>query len=206
MNSVTPNDTRYIPFTQQKCDCVPTSISMIMYRNNIPLIPTEELGYYLGLTIPPKDEKLYYKPRVSETPPSDSGIYGTQIQNPNYDLNKVFTELGIPLKFDPVLASKMKSEQDLFDILSYVEKNDTDAIICFNYSVAHELPYRDGGHAVVFDKIIDGKIRIVDPWYENPKWQLLEPELLYKAIRKHGDKHFGGIWQFRRQKNDPSKS
>ncbi len=193
--SAAPNDSRYIPFTQTKYDCVPTSISMIMYRHGFPLIPSEEIGYHLGLTVSPSDEKLYYKPRVSETPPTKAG-YGTQVQNPEFEPNKVFAKLGIPLKFTPILADEIKDSKDLTAKLSQIEKNDEDAILCFNYSVAHKKPFKNGGHVVVFDKIIDGKVRIVDPWFENAKWQLLDPELLFKAIEKHGKENFGGIWRF----------
>ncbi|MDR1300499.1 MAG: hypothetical protein LBK50_02215 [Candidatus Nomurabacteria bacterium] len=108
---VTPNDSRYVPFTQQKYDCAPTSIMMIMYRNGIPLMSTEELGYRLGLVVPPKDKALYCQSRV-------------------------------------------------------------------------------------FDKIVNGKIRIIDTWYNDAKWQLFEPDLMYRAIQKHGSDKSGGIWRF----------
>ena len=98
-HEATPDDSRYVPFTQQAYCCVPTSILMIMYRNGMPLIPAEELGYHLGLTVPPEDSHLFYKVRVSNTPPSLAG-YGTQIYNPDYEPNKVFRELGIPFNFD----------------------------------------------------------------------------------------------------------
>ncbi len=49
---IVPKDSRYIPFSQQPYCCVPTSIQMVMYRHNIPLVPAEELGYHLGLTVP----------------------------------------------------------------------------------------------------------------------------------------------------------
>lgn len=59
MKNIIPKDTRYIPFTQQKSCCVPTSISIIMYKRNIPLIPQEVLGYYLGLIVDPEFKNLF---------------------------------------------------------------------------------------------------------------------------------------------------
>jgi hypothetical protein len=123
MNSsyeVIPNDSRYVPFTQQDYCCVPTSIQMIMYRNNIPLIPAEELGYHLGLTIPPDVANLFYKPRIADTPPSTAG-YGTQIYNPDYEPNKVFKELEVPLSFSKKLASELQSAEDLLNELQKIE-------------------------------------------------------------------------------------
>jgi hypothetical protein len=70
-----PTTSRYIAFTQQPYCCVPTSITMIMYRNDIPLVPIEELGYLLGMTVPPEEEEYFYNVRVSDSPPSSSG-YG----------------------------------------------------------------------------------------------------------------------------------
>jgi hypothetical protein len=72
------NYSRYILLTQQSYSCVPTSIQMIIYRNNLPLVPVEEIGYHLGLTAPPEDEHLFHKVRVAEEPHISSG-YGTNI-------------------------------------------------------------------------------------------------------------------------------
>jgi hypothetical protein len=166
-----------------------------MYRHGIPLLPSEELGYHFGLVVPPEFKRLYYKPRVSKTQPPSG--YGTQVNYPRYGLNKAFAKLGIPLKFSPIWADKIKDAKDLVEKLSNIERNDGDALLLFNYSVAHKNPYKIGGHAVVFDRVVKGKIRVIDAWYENPKWQLVEPELLYKAIAKHGVENSGGIWEFK---------
>jgi hypothetical protein len=149
-----PNDSRYVPFTQQKYDCVATSILMIMYRHGIPLLPSEELGYHFGLVVPPEFKRLYYKPRVSKTQPPSG--YGTQVNYPRYGLNKAFAKLGIPLKFSPIWADKIKDAKDLVEKLSDIEKADGDALLLFNYSVAHKEPYKIGGHAVVFDRVMGG--------------------------------------------------
>src|SRR6187401_2529326 len=110
MSDVVPQDTRYVPFTQQSYCCVPTSIQMIMYRNGIPLIPLEELGYRLGLTVPPEDADLFYKPRVSDSPPSTAG-YGTQIAKEDFAPNKVFEELDIPLEFSFKSGAELHNSQ-----------------------------------------------------------------------------------------------
>jgi hypothetical protein len=195
--AVMPNDSRYIPFTQQDYCCVPTSIQMIMYRNNIPLIPAEELGYHLGLTVPPDAANLFYKPRVAATPPSTAG-YGTQIYNPDYEPNKIFKKLGIPLVFDKKLADELQDEDDLLDELRKIESEGTDALLCFNHGVIRGQYQPNSGHVVVFDRVIDGKIRIVDASWKHPKWRLVEPSLLLDAIKQHGNKNSGGVWHFRK--------
>jgi hypothetical protein len=190
-----PNDSRYIPFTQQNSCCVPTSILMIMYRHNIPLIPAEELGYNLGLIVSSEESNLFYSARVADAPPSAAG-YGTQIFNPDYEPNKVFLELGIPMSFSITLADDIKDKEDLLYKLKTIELRDGDALICFNNGVIKGEYKPFSGHVAVFDKIINGKIRLVDASSVQPKWRLIEPNLLYEAIKKHGNKQSGGIWFF----------
>jgi hypothetical protein len=191
---VAPNNSRYIPFTQQHACCVPTSIQMIMYRHGIPLIPAEELGYHLGLTVAPEDAGLFYSARTSPTPP-DSG-YGTQIFKPEYEPNNIFKKLGIPLTFSIKLADAFSTEQDLLGELSDIEQSDTDALLCFNHGVVRGKYEPHSGHVVVFDKIVDGKVRIVDASWKQPKWRLIDTALLLDAIKRHGNKNSGGVWRF----------
>lgn len=190
-----PNDSRYIPFTQQSYCCVPTSIQMIMHRNGLPLVPAEEIGYHLGLTVPPEDAGLFYKVRVSETPPVASG-YGTQIQLPEYEPNRTFEALNIPLRFTEMLSSEILDENELVKLLQGIEESDGDALLCFNHGVIRGEYQPNTGHVVVFDKIVDGQVRIVDASPRNPKWKLIEPSLLFSAIQQHGDENAGGIWYF----------
>lgn len=189
----TPNNSRYIPFTQQSYCCVPTSIQMVMYRHGIPLVPAEELGYHLGLTVPPEDEHLFHKVRTTKAPPVASG-YGTQIQLAGYEPNKAFQTLDLPLVFSQRLISSISNVEDLMTILRKIEADDSDALLCFNHGVVRGSYEPNTGHVVVFDKIIGNKVQIVDASPRNPKWRLLEPNILYDAMAQHGDDNAGGIW------------
>ena len=191
---VTPNDSRYIPFTQQKLCCVPTSISMIMYRNNIPLIPIEELGYHLGLVLSPEDGKLFFNPRISETPPEVG--YGTQIQYDEYDPNKVFVRLNIPLSFQRIAPGEISNGSDLIKKLNDIVDNNKDAVLCFDYNTLHGIKSdRNCGHIVVFDRVIDGKVRIIDPECNRPKWQTYDADIMLEAMKRH-ERFSGGVWLF----------
>ena len=189
----TANYSRYIPFTQQSYCCVPTSIQMVMYRHGFPLVPAEDLGYHLGLTVPPEDEHLFHKVRVTQEPPVASG-YGTQIQLAEYEPNKAFQSLDIPLVFSQQLISGISSVEDLMTILQKIEADDSDALLCFNHGVIRGAYEPNTGHVVVFDKIIGNKVQIVDASPRNPKWRLIELDILYSAMAQHGDDNFGGIW------------
>jgi hypothetical protein len=194
-----PDDSRYIPFTQQHMCCVPTSLLMIMYRNGIPLIPAEKLGYHLGLTVAPGEANLFYSARTADAPPSAAG-YGTQIHQPGYDPNIVFGKLGIPLEMRLIPASEISGQNDLLARLRTIETNDSDALLCFNNGVLNGQFIPHTGHVTVFDRILpDGTIRLVDPSPAQPKWRLAGPDVLYEAISVHGDENSGGIWHFRKQ-------
>ncbi len=191
---IVPNDSRYVPLTQQPYCCVPTSIQMIMYRNGIPLVPAEELGYHLGLTVPSEDAYLFSNVRVSDTPPPAG--YGTQIYNPAYEPNKIFRQLGIPLTLSQKFADDFTTEDDLIKELQKVEKDNTDALLCFNHGVIRGKYEPHTGHVVVFDRVVDGKVRVVDASWLHPKWRLIEPALLLNAIKRHGNANSGGVWHF----------
>jgi len=167
---------------------------MVMYRHQIPLIPAEEIGYQLGLTVPPDAAKSFFHARVSDTPPVDSG-YGTQIQTPAYSPNKAFQTLHIPFKFSMKLASAIADLDELMNELAAIQASDGDALLCLNPGILYWNEYRPfTGHVVVFDKVIDGMVRIVDPEAKQPKWRTVRPSVLLEAIKTHGDQNYGGMW------------
>lgn len=168
---------------------------MILYRNHIPLLPAEELGYHLGLVVPPDDKNLFYDVRISDSRPPAG--YGTQIQDPAYNPNVVFRKLGIPLSFRIISSNEIKDADDLLLQLRNVLENDGDAGLCLDWNVLHDKGGGTCGHLVLFDRIIGDKIRIIDPESNQPKWQLFDIQILYKALKKHAP-FSGGIWLFNR--------
>lgn len=190
--SAIPKDSRYVPLTQQHACCVPTCIQMVMYRHEIPLIPAEEIGYHLGLTVHPDKAHLFYSARTLPEPPPSG--YGTQIYLPEFEPNKVFQELGIPLRFDIKSISEIESVDALREQLKLVEAHDGDALLCFNHGALIGDETRNGGHVVVFDRMVDGQIRIVDPSPNNPKWRQVAVEDMFDAMLKHGVQKSAGVW------------
>ena len=188
-----PNDSRYIPFTQQPYCCVPVNIQMIMYRNNIPLVPAEEIGYHLGLTVPKESAHSFYKVRTATKAPD--GIWGTRISNPQYEPNRAFKKMGIPLSFELVPISSIDTPKSLENVLKDVQEQDTDASLCFNFSVTQGKYDPGSGHVVVFDRFIDDKIRYIES-DRGTKWDTVDVGLLHKAMQKHGDANYAGIWLF----------
>ena len=194
-----PNDSRYVPLTQQPNASVPASILTIMNRHNIPLIPAEELGHHLGLTVPPENAHLFHNPRVSTVRPAGHG-YGTQTQKPEHEPNSVFKRLKIPLEFSFMPVDGSTRPNDLYEILANTEDQEKDAILHLSAGVLNGRAECSNGHAVVFDRVInDDEIQIIDPDPNSPKWRQVDIGLVFDALRRYGSANMGGVWKL-----DPS--
>ena len=77
------------------------------------------------------------------------------------------------------------------------EKNDTDLLLCFHHGTLVEDPEKDYGHVCVFDRVIDGRIRIIDPSPHHPKWRTVSIEKMYEAMIQHGEKKSAGLWELK---------
>lgn len=192
MMKATPFDSRYVPLTQQKSCCVPTCIQMVMLRNKIPLIPAEELGYYLGLIVHPDNANLFYKVRTSKKRPKAG--YGTRIYDLKFNPNKVFERLGLPMRLFVRPIEEYSSTKDVAVYLKKVEKEDKDVLLCFNHGVLVDDPEKNGGHVCVFDRIEKNRIRIIDPSPNWPKWRNVTLEKMFIAMKKHSG-NTGGFWE-----------
>ena len=195
--SATPQNSRYTPLTQQASCCVPTCIQMVMYKLGIPLYPAEEIGYHLGLVVRPADGYLFYDARTSLQPPTAG--YGTRIYEPEFELNTAFKKMGIPLEYRLLPIHELTSAQAITDQLKRVENSDGNALLCFNHGELIGDSSRDWGHVVVFDRVIKGDLRIIDPSPTHPKWRLVKAEKMFAAMVKHGqEKTASGIWMLKR--------
>lgn len=181
---------KYIPFTQQPYCCVSACLQMVMYRHDIPLVEQEDLAYELGLIVPKEDAILFQKVRTSEKRPISG--WGTQIQNPKYEINKVLSKLGIRLRVNAM--TDIDSIEQLRQILSEVIEYDKDALLCFDYGTLWQLEYSNGGHVCVFDKLEGDTVWLVDPERNVPKSRKVDIHQLYKAIISHGRENMTGVW------------
>lgn len=193
-HSPVPQDSRYIPFTQQSNCCVPTCIQMVMYRNEIPLRSAEEIGYHLGLVVPPDRMRLFYSARTAAETPSSAG-YGIQSHLPEYEPNAAFARLKIPLHFaiDPI--KDISSPSELLEKLRVYERDDIDILFAFNLgTLLNDPSLAEAHHACVFDRLEGERVRHIDPSFYGPKWQTFDVEQLFNAMKKHVSPEYGGIW------------
>jgi hypothetical protein len=189
---IVPSDSRYIPLTQQRWCCVPTCIQMVMLRHQIPLMPAELMGYYMGLVVPPEELKFFWNGRTGEKPKSG---YGTQ-KKKEYDPNMVFKKFSIPLKMTWSLIDKFPDIKSLNTYLSKVESKNMDIFVCCDWGTLFDDNYH-GGHVCVIDRVYLNKseIRIIDPEYKAPKWRIIKIDKLFEAMKFHGKDNSAGFWE-----------
>lgn len=192
---IIPKDSRYVPFAQQKSCCVPASILMLMYKNKIPLISQELLGYHLGLTVDKEYKNLFWNVRTGKMPKSG---YGTRINSEQFNPNSVFPKLKIPFKmiYHPI----SRFDKDGFEkFMVDAVKKDKDMLVCFNHGVL-KGERAGGGHVCVLDRIYPAKgiVRLIDPSVKQPKWRIAKISKLKKAMEVHGDEKAGGFWEFKK--------
>lgn len=166
---------------------------MVMYRHGIQLLPIEQLAYELGLTVPEEDAWLFDKVRTGKKPSSG---WGTQIQNPRYEINSVLTKLGIPLTVS--IRTDFASAEDLRQHLQVISDQDLDALLCFDYPKLWDLEGK-GGHVCVYDQTEDDKVWMVDPERNVPKHRSATFDKLFAAIDFHGSHNATGVWTIKKK-------
>jgi hypothetical protein len=184
-------ESRYIPFVQQPYCCVAACFQTVLYKRGIPLLPQEVLAYEMGLTVPKEEAHLFTKVRTGPKPASG---WGTQIQKKQFNPNTVFPKLRIPLRIEQSFIKDFKSQDGLRALLRDIQKNDGDALLCFDYGRLWDLPKR-GGHVCVFDRIEGDEVYLVDPEKNVPKSRKTSIEKLFNAMDFHGDDNATGVWR-----------
>jgi len=166
---------------------------MIMYRNSISLRPAEEIGYHLGLIVSPDRSSLFRNARTSAEKPSAG--YGIQMHIPEFEPNVAFARMNIPLHFAAEPIKNFSSANELLERLRIIERDGLDALVAFNLETLLDDSGLNGAHhACVFDRIIDGRVRLIDPSFYAPKWRIFSIEQLFLAMQKHVSSDWGGIW------------
>ncbi len=196
MKPIVPADGRYLPLTQESYHCVPTCISMIMYKHNLPLIPQQVLGHHMGVVVPPKLRHLFWNPRRERRP---NGRYGISISKQEHMPNNVFKRLGIPLMVTYHLIEEFDAKSFRAFMKEAVRKN-KDIIVNFDHG---ELKgdHKPGGHACLLDQVDLKKdtVRLIDPQQSQPKWRIVKISKLKKAMEFHrANGRLGGFWEFTR--------
>jgi len=159
-----------------------------MYRNDIPLRSAEEIGYHLGLVVPPERSNLFYNVQTATEAPAAG--YGIQTEP-----DAAFTPLNIPLSLKVEPIKDFSSAEELLERLREIERDDLDVLVAFNLgALLDDVSLEEAHHACVFDRIVDERVRLIDPSFYAPKWRIFDAEQLFAAMKKHVSSDWGGIW------------
>lgn len=196
-DNIVPNDSKYIPLTQQRWLCVPTCIQMIMLKHNIPLLPAELIGSYMKFVVPEEDKFLFWNKNIQTGKKPKAG-YGTQLSiGAGLFMNSVLKKLKVPLRMNRKLVDQFEDIEDFKKYLKELNFKELDVLVCFDSGVLMDKAPGQG-HVCVLDKVDINKeeIRIINPSPSYPKWRIVSVEKLYQAMKVHGKDNGAGFWEF----------
>ena len=148
----------------------------------------DEIGWALGLIVPPGIKSEFTKVRTGSEPRAG---YGTQTSKPEFSIERYFERNQLPLSITRVSPSTL---EEMISTIEAAFKQDNDIILCFN----SRLLFGDGdGEHVSLIEAFDkdrGQITVVDPAIDPPKRRVASINCTFAVIQKHGVSASGGLW------------
>ena len=99
---------------------------MIQARRGLPSMAQDEIGWELGLIVPPEMKSTFKKVRTGLKPRAG---YGTQTSRPEFSIERYFRRNQLPLSFTSV--SPVSGKQ-MISTLDSAFGQDGDIVLCFN--------------------------------------------------------------------------
>jgi len=161
---------------------------MILARRGLPCMSQEEIGWQIGLLVPPEIESEFTKVRTGPMPPAG---YGTQTSKPEFSIEHFFSRNHLPLAVARTSPASLK--ELIFTLQTAFDRNN-DVVLCFN----SRFLFGDGDteHAALiegFDKTT-GKAMLVDPAVDSPRRRAAAVDRIFETIQWHSVSPAGGIW------------
>lgn len=179
---------KYNPITEKPYCCLPAVLQMIQSRRGLPIKSQDEIGWDLGLIVPPEIKSDFTKVRTGPRPQAG---YGTQTSKPEYSLEKYFDRNRLPISITRV------SPTSLDETISTIElafAQDSDIVLCFN----SQLLFGDGDmeHVALIEAFEkkSGQITVVDPAIGAPQRRITTITKIFKTIQNHTASNSGGLW------------
>jgi len=179
---------RYDPITEKAYCCVPSVLQMIQARRGVPIMSQDEIGWELGLLVPPEIKSEFTKVR---TGPEPQAGYGTQTSKPEFSIEKYFDCNQLPLSITRFSPSSLK---EMISNIEVALKQENDIVLCFN----SQLLFGDGdiGHVSLIEEFNkeNGHVTVIDPAIEAPKRRITTIVEIFKTIQNHNVSEIGGLW------------
>lgn len=161
---------------------------MILTRRGLPCKSQEEIGWELGLLVPPEVKSAFTRVR---TGPQPQAGYGTRISKPEYSIENFFNRNHLPLCIKQVSPS---SSEELTATLQDALGRDFDVVLCFN----SQRLFGDGDieHVALIETFnsATGRVTMVDPAIGAPKHRTASSDKIFETIQAHDASKLGGLW------------
>ena len=179
---------RYHPITEKSYCCVPAVLQMIQERRGMGSMTQDEIGWELGLIVPPCSKAQFTKVR---TGPEPKAGYGTQTAKPEYCIENYSHRHRLLLSMTKTLPPSL---EEMISIIEEALEQDDDIIVC--YRSRHLFGDGDLEHASLiesFNKAGD-RVTVVDPAIDAPRIRSTTPVRLFDTILNHGTSASSGLW------------
>jgi hypothetical protein len=169
---------------------------MIQERRDLDIMSQDEIGWELGLIVPPKMKSEFTKVRTGLKPPAG---YGTQTSKSEFSIERYFDRKHLPLCITKVQPSSLN---ELISSIKAALAQDNDIVLCY-YS---QLLFGDADieHVSLIEefKIDSGQITVVDPAIGVPKRRITTISEVFKTIQNHGVSDIGELWIISERERD----
>jgi hypothetical protein len=148
----------------------------------------DEIGWELGLIVPPGVKYEFTKVR---TGPKPRAGYGSQTSKPQFSIENYFVRNNLPLSITRVTASSLV---ELNSIIGAALDQDNDIVLCLN---SLRL-FGDGDieHVVLIEGYnkASGQVRVVDPAIGAPMHRTTTVDSIFETLQERTVSVLGGLW------------
>jgi hypothetical protein len=161
---------------------------MIQKRRGLSVKSQDEIGWDLGLIVPPEFASDFTRVR---TGPEPIAGFGTQTSIPEFSIENYFDRNGLPLTISKLLPNSIK---EMMSTIELELKQENDIVLCFN----SQCLFGDGDieHASLIESfdMLSNRVTIIDPAIGAPKVRSSTFPQIFDAIKNHGVSENSGLW------------
>jgi hypothetical protein len=161
---------------------------MIEVRRGVTVLSQDDIGYELGLIVPPEVASQFEKVSTGAEPRTG---YGTQTSKNKFSIELFFRRHHPEFNFKHTTPSTLAEHRQ---ILEQCKSPSVDLIICYN----SQKLFGDGDpeHTSLIESydLSNDRIAIVDPAIGVPKLRKTSAKKLFDVIRSHELSNIAGFW------------
>lgn len=178
---------KYTHISQKPFCCIPACIQMILQRRKLPTLSQSDIGYELGMILPPSKRHLKIKSYIGNRPKAG---WGSRINIKKFSLTKFFRKEKLLLAEKHYPAKYFRTLKQLKRFIQDNLKESSDLLTCFNYPLLYNGK-GSWGHASLIENVKDKKLILCDPGRKYKQLRSVNLKDFFVSIKNHPT---GGIW------------